>query len=553
MKKKFSLIKLILIFLTFVSAIKMIFFGWVIDEGYAFAIGNRLLQGDLLFKDMWELHQTSGYAIEFLLRIYRLLISSGNGEVVFVRAVGVVIHLAVSYALYRTLTGHMTENKAFIAAILYANLTPKSISIPEFSNLINQTSVLTLICLDRLYLGKSTDDKKKRYLTAFAAGIFLSICVMSYPPSLIFALFIFVYVFVNTKGRRGELITVISVCLISGALYIVRILSYMSADELADSIRMMLSSDSTHGGGFSKISGYASDVLILVVFIASFGAASLLMSKILRKKELFLPLSFIMVFGWRTLHIILKNDTYPVEFTFGCILIVSVLALIYEIKNGAYSPDDKKLLQLYAGGSLGVFLTVLVACNQSVFSSAKYLTVLFAVTAALSYKEKSKDRNFKILYAAGVTAVILINILQYANPRNRLLNIFDAEARVPSGPQAGLILERMYANKARIDNEELPAILNSAEYVMITGDAVAYLYTDARIGHGTTIMTDDYGESYALYWKERPDRMPDMIAVECYEGSLDAVVASSWLIDYLENEYDASEVVDTTYYRIYIK
>ena len=69
MKKKISLIKIILICLTVISSVKMIFFGWVIDEGYAFAIGNRLLQGDLLFRDMWELHQTSGYAIEFFLYI----------------------------------------------------------------------------------------------------------------------------------------------------------------------------------------------------------------------------------------------------------------------------------------------------------------------------------------------------------------------------------------------------------------------------------------------------------------------------------------------------
>ncbi|MBP5553285.1 MAG: hypothetical protein J6X94_00275 [Lachnospiraceae bacterium] len=553
MKKKYSVLKLILIFLTVVSAFKMIFFGWVIDEGYAFAIGNRLLQGDRLFKDMWELHQTSGYAIEFLLRIYKAFVNSGEGEVVFVRACGMALHLLVSYVLYRALRRHMSELKAFLAAVLFANLTPKSISIPEFSNLINLTSVLTLICLGRLYLGKSEEDKKKRYLYALAAGIFLSVCVMSYPPSLIFAVFVFAYVFVKSKGRRGEFVTVLSVCLISGLLYLARILSYMTVSELMESIRMMLSGDSTHDGGLSKIPGYLSDVVILAIFIAVFGLISFAVSKVFKKKELFLPSAFVFVFMWRTLHILFKNDTYPVEYTFGCILIVSALAYLYGIKNKTYSAEEKEFLVLYAGGSLAVFLTVLVACNQSVFSSAKYLTLFFAVTVALSYKEEADTFTERFLFATGTVLVILINIIQYGNPRNRLLNIFDAEARVPSGPQRWLILERMYANKARIDNEELPEILNGAGYVMITGDAVTYLYTDALIGHGTTIMTEEYDESYADYWNVRPDRKPDMIAVECYEGSLDSVVASSWLYDYLENEYGASEVVETTYYRIYIK
>ena len=553
MKKKLSVIKLILLGLTCVSAIKMIFFGWVIDEGYAFAIGNRLLQGDQLFKDMWELHQTSGYAIEFFLRIFRLIVPSGEGEVVFVRACGMAIHLIVSYVLYRMLKRHMSEDRAFIAAVLYANLTPKSICIPEFSNLINQTSVLTIACLDRLYLDKNEENKKRRYALSVAAGVFLSVCVMSYPPSLIFAVFIFVYVFMRSKGKRGEFITVLSVCLLSGGLYLVRILSYMKVSELAESVRMMLASDSTHSGGFSKLPGYAVDTILLAIFTLFFVLISLLISNVLKKKTLFLPTALVFIFMWRTVHILIKNDTYPVEYTFGCILIAAVIFLIYGIKNKSYSAEEKELLKLYGGGSLAVFLTVLVACNQSVFSSAKYLTILFAVAVALSYKEEASKYTESVLIKTGVILVILINIFQYGNPRNRLLNIFDAEARVPSGPQKWLILERMYANKARMDYEELPAVLDNAEFVMITGDAVTYLFTDARIGHGTTIMTEDYDENYARYWTARPDRAPDMIAVECYEGSLDAAVASSWLYDYLENEYGASEIVETTYYRIYKK
>ena len=553
MKKKFSLIKIILICLTVISSVKMIFFGWVIDEGYAFAIGNRLLQGDLLFRDMWELHQTSGYAIEFFLYIYRLFTGGTEGEVVFVRACGMMIHLIVSFVLYRALKRHMSGNKSFIAAVLFANLTAKSICIPEFSNLLIQTSVLTLCCLDRLYLETGKEDKKAWLCPALGAGVFLSICVMSYPPSLIFALFVFIYVFIRSKGHMREFMTVLCVCIVSGSVYMIRILSYMSVGELIMSIRMMLSSDSTHSEGLIKISGYASDTGILLIFIAGFGAGSLLISRILKKKELFVPVSVILVFLWRTLHILLRNDTYPVEYTFGCILIVCACMLWYGITGKKYSFADRQMLGLYGGGSAAVFLTVLIACNQSVFSSVKYLTLLFAVVMGLAYPDEDNRKAERILFTAGCALVIMVNIFQYGNPRNRLLNIFDAQARVPSGPQKWLILERMYANKARIDAEELPAVLDNADYVMITGDAVSYLYTDARIGHGTTIMTDEYGESYSEYWKVRPDRAPDMIAVECYEGSLDAVVASSWLYDYLENEYNASEVVDTTYYRIYIK
>ncbi len=552
MKNKVSLIKVILIALTVISSVKMIFFGWVIDEGYAFAIGNRLLQGDLLFRDMWELHQTSGYVIEFFLWIYQLIKGSSEGEIVFVRACGMALHLIVSYVLYRSLKRHLPEEKAFIAAVLYANLSPKSISTPEFSNLLNQTSVLTFVCLDRLYLSKD-DEKKGRIIWALAAGVFLSLCVMSYPPSLIFAVFIFAYVWVKSKGRRKEFVAVLSVCLISGFLYIARILSYMSVGELTESIQMMLASDVTHGGGLAKIPGYALDTVIIACFTIAFGIVSYLISKVLKKKELFVPFAASLVFLWRNLHILLRNDTYPVEYTFGGILIVSLIAFIYSVHEKMYSEEDRKVLGLYVCGSCAVFVTVLVACNQSVFSSAKYLTTCFAVLFVMSVKGDVLKGTERVFFSAAAVLLVLINIFQYGNPRNRLFNIFDAEARVPSGPGRWLILERMYANKARIDSEELPQAFADADYVMITGDAVAYLYTDARIGHGTTIMTEEYGESYARYWKARPDRSPDIIAIECYNGSPDTVVASSWLYEYLENDFGASQVVDTTYYRLYIK
>ena len=552
MKNKVSLIKVILIALTVISSVKMIFFGWVIDEGYAFAIGNRLLQGDLLFRDMWELHQTSGYVIEFFLWIYQLIKGSSEGEIVFVRACGMALHLIVSYVLYRSLKRHLPEEKAFIAAVLYANLSPKSISTPEFSNLLNQTSVLTFVCLDRLYLCKD-DEKKGRIIWALAAGVFLSLCVMSYPPSLIFAVFIFAYVWVKSKGRRKEFAAVLSVCLISGFLYIARILLYMSVGELTESIQMMLASDVTHGGGLAKIPGYALDTVIIACFTIIFGIVSYLISKVLKKKKLFVPVAASLVFLWRNLHILLRNDTYPVEYIFGGILIVSLIAFIYSVREKIYSEEDRQVLGLYAGGSCAVFVTVLVACNQSVFSSAKYLTICFAVLFVMSVKGDVLKGTERFFFSAAAVLLVLINIFQYGNPRNRLFNIFDAEARVPSGPGRWLILERMYANKARIDSEELPQAFADADYVMITGDAVAYLYTDARIGHGTTIMTEEYGESYARYWKARPDRSPDIIAIECYNGSPDTVVASSWLYEYLENDFGASQVVDTTYYRLYIK
>ena len=574
--KKFPIVKLILIALTLVSSVKVAMCGWIIDEGYAFAIGNRLLQGDLLFRDMWELHQTSGFAVEFFLWIYRNLTGTYDGEILFVRICGILLHLLVSAVFYLTLKKHISPGNAFILAVIFANLSPKQTSTPEFSNLFNLTSLMTLVCIDALdFAGKNMsrphndgqiepDTQKpgtlhgickpgarRVVILSVLAGVFLSLCVLSYPQSVIFALFVFIYLFVKRKQNRAAFPIVFSVCLLSGLAYLGHILTYMSFSSLIETAEKMIYVDSTHGEGISKIALYGKDLLGVLLFSAGFGLVSFGAGKLFKNKKIIVPVSLLLVFSWKFIHYAFRTDYYPVELTFGGILFVIIIALVYIMKNINLTDDMKSMLLLYGGGSLACFVTVLIACDQSIFSSAKYLTYgLVAILAVVFEAEGSCKKGVTLL---AVVLVIFVNIIQLNNPRNKLFNIFDSGARVPYGPEKGLVLERIYANKARIDADELPELLDQAERVMITGDAVTYLYTDARIGHGSTIMTEDYGIRFASYWEMYPEKMPDIIAVECYDGELNSDVENSWLYRFASGEFGAKEVVDTTYYRLYIR
>lgn len=550
--KKISPVNLILIALTLIASLKVAMCGWIIDEGYAFAIGNRLRQGDLLFRDMWELHQTSGFAVEFFLWLHEVFTRTSEGEILFVRMCGMFLHLTVSVILYFTLKKHVSSGNAFLLAVIFANLSPKQTSTPEFSNLFNLTSVMTLVCIDRLR-GINNNDKSKKEVIILSAliGVFLSLCVLSYPQSILFALFVFIYLFIMRKQNRAVLPIAISVCLVSGLAYLAHILSYMSFSELLTTVEKMIYVDSTHAEGASKLVLYGKDLIGVALFTAGFGLLSYAAGKLFRDKKIIVPVSLILVFAWKFIHYAFRTDYYPVELTFGGILFVIIIASVYILKNIKLTGDMKGMLYLYGGGSLACFITVLIACDQSIFSSAKYLTYGLVVVLAVVFESDGSYK--KKMIPAAVALVILVNIVQLNNPRNKLFNILDSGARVPYGPEKGLVLERIYANKARIDADELPDILDSADRVMITGDAVTYLYTNARIGHGSTIMTEDYGERFASYWEMYPEKMPDIIAIECYDGELNSDVEYSWLYKFASGEFGAREVVDTTYYRLYIR
>ena len=546
-------LKILLLLFTFAASVKMICCGWIIDEGYAFAIGNRLLNGDKLFRDLWELHQTSGYAVEFFLWVFRTLTGSIEGEVVFVRACGMLVHLLVSYAVYRSLKRHIPEDVSFICAIVYANLSPKQLCTPEFSNILLWTSTLVLILIDRLWSLDENSPKKERILFPILTGIFLSLCVVSYPQALLFAVFAFACILLKGKERKKNFLIVLSVCVIAAVAYMAYILSVIPLPELITTIGNMIEVDHTHAEGASKIVRYAGDLGITALFVTGFAVLSNLTALAFKNKKLTVPFSLLYIFLWKFIHYMFRTDFYSIEYTFGGILFAIVIAFIYFLINRSslIKEENRNICFLFGTGGLFVLGTVLIACDQSVFSSAKYMSVtlvaLLAVTMDISGKKE------RIITFLAVLLIVFVNIVQLGNPKNRLLNITDADARVPAGPQKWLVMERVYANKARIDYEELPALLDGADYVMITGDAVTYLYTDAGIGNGSTIMTEDYGERFGIYWEVYPEKSPDIIAIGCYNGQVEYPESTSWLYEYASGEFGADEVIDTTYYRLFIK
>ena len=60
-----------------------------------------------------------------------------------------------------------------------------------------------------------------------------------------------------------------------------------------------------------------------------------------------------------------------------------------------------------------------------------------------------------------------------------------------------------------------------------------------------------YMESVEKYWSNNPNKYPDVIAVRCWFGELK--MHDEPFISWIETEYDADEVIDTDYYRYYIR
>ena len=90
----------VLIVLSLVATFIKIMTGFDIDEAYALALPYRALQGDRLFQDMWEVHQTSYFMPYLFIKLYAMIVPSMEYLVLYMRAVTAVIHIGMSVLVY---------------------------------------------------------------------------------------------------------------------------------------------------------------------------------------------------------------------------------------------------------------------------------------------------------------------------------------------------------------------------------------------------------------------------------------------------------------------
>ena len=183
--KKFWKIICILAIIAYTA--KNLFIGADTDEGYGIMAGYRLAMGDRLLLEMWEPHQTSAIFTAVFIRLFVMLTGGVNYLNLFLRLVFFPIQACVSVFLYKTIrrtVPQMDENVAALMGLLYYVTTPKSIFIPEYSNLHNWFFALMVLCLLRYFGAKDSEGRQTagelRWLVlalCFVLGAAMSACV----------------------------------------------------------------------------------------------------------------------------------------------------------------------------------------------------------------------------------------------------------------------------------------------------------------------------------------------------------------------------------------
>ncbi|MCD8129956.1 MAG: hypothetical protein LUE16_01535 [Lachnospiraceae bacterium] len=273
--KRWKRLKGILLLGTVLAALKMIFFDYTLDEEYQIVMAYRNISVDSWFVQMWEPHQTSAFLCAWLMRLYYVAAGTYTGVILYLRICTTLIQLALTFYLYRVLCGLTEKRYAFMLALIYFNVVPKAIQIPEFSNMQLWFFTLLVLLLIRYYKGTG-DQKRRDYILLILMGLCMSLEVLSYPSCIILFPFFSGYIFKKSGSKRWrDTACFAGTCGACALVWLGLILRNISFSDFVRNVGYMLDFDPTH-----EISGVSSTKLAALFsnLVAGLGLIALILA-----------------------------------------------------------------------------------------------------------------------------------------------------------------------------------------------------------------------------------------------------------------------------------
>lgn len=497
-----------LIVLSLLAAIKMMILGLNIDEEYAITMSYRMADGDRMFLEMWEPHQTSGFACALFIKVYTTLFHTTDYLVLFLRGIGVLIQGLVSVFVFTTLKKHYSFDIAFYVALICFNVLPKWILVPEFSNLMLWCSLCVWMCLLR-YAWNVKNGKK----WLLPGALFYCGMVLTYPSCLIlFPIYIFGIYKITPAECRKNIWIFPCICAGAGVLYLTYFLSHMSFSELVFGIQQMLRDGSHAYGMAERLAFYGKEVLEFVIPVVLILLLAAVLGRKLGK----------LAFG---ATVIILACIHQWLCWMGPEIYLNLPLLFFYLVFGIgafYVPKDKGLFYLGYIPAGGAVLAVLLLTNTTLgFSGVQLLPGMMCTCICLLQVCETQKLKSGLRVLCRCSCFILLALFMFA--KGWLVNEtagYKADAlfvkqKALYGPAKNIYCRYAEGYAYNALAESLDGAITEKDSVLYIGiHSLRYLLTDAKISAYSTISTPTFDERLREYWECFPDRYPTVIMVE---------------------------------------
>ncbi len=569
-----NIVRCLLLLALFAYTVKNLFVGADIDEGYGIMVGYRLATGDRLLLEMWEPHQTSAVFTALFIKVF-LGITGGslNFLNLYLRVVFFMGQGLLAWLLYRTLRTCMpqlSKNAAVLSALFFYVTSPKGIYIPEYSNLHIWFFTLLCLCLIR-YCHQPEKRGSLWYLAG--AGVSLACDVLAYPSMAV--LFPFCVIYMGWKNRRQakrglrECLAFTAPCVAGAAAFIGYLLSYLSWEQILQILPHILG-EGSHQATFSqKLTEWAGSFGQMAGMLAVGGAVSLAVTVFWRRRidtegkrkqgVMFLTVFFVVLLGYQ-IYCWLAGD-------FGAIYpqILYVMISLSGIWCSRQCRDNEQEEMPRTGFGLILlscisYFAVLALSNWPPVLLNTYLVwgVLGGLLCWACYFEKHAGKKGRRLLELLSLLLVFGNVFGYSylmiGGDELHSSVFSVGGYNRQGVRAGILTSYMTAYRYNQNAEIWPEAVPDGSKVLYVGTSQFFcLLGEHTQACPDTICSLVYDEHLLDYWEINPDRYPDVVVVESWFGDIREFGEDSFIMQWIRNDFQPSEVLEYPYITVFRK
>lgn len=577
----YKTLKLLLIIGSILAALKVIFVDYTLDEEYQIMMAYRRLTGDKLFGAMWEPHQTSSFGCYWLMWVYQAVTGSATGVVLFLRICTTIVQIALAIWFYRICCHYVRKEYSFLMGLAYFNISPKIIQIPEFSNL--QVWFLTVIVLSLIQyyeIPPKEGSQRAAWRWLIFAGTGMAFEVLSYPSCLLLFPVFLVCIFLLSKRKKvilryalADCAAFIGVCAAWAVLWLGSVFLSVPPETFLRNVKYMLDFDLTHDvsptaeAKILSLANSISPMLMLVVIVVLAAMAMWFLLYLMQKRRgekvslSFPVLAVLLVLAAEAVQMyywVILRTGYEVPMIHLLVLMLAA-ALVWRLA------DERKRVLLT--GLVGAIFTIIIVIYTSDLGAGyavshgmigALLAILVLIYALEADQGGYHQRWIWILLVSLVTVSIFSKGFILRAGSTATNSVLGIRGIIREGPAAGIFTNYMQAYITNCTYDEFQEYVEQGADCLIvnkkvgTAGTTPYFFRDCNVCHFSVVDPSSYNEDLLTYWSLYPEKQPDVIVVDCWFGQL-LESEDSWIMQYIENDFHYSSVVDGQYVRYYFK
>lgn len=549
---------IILVILTVISSITKVKVGLDIDECYNVVLATRLLQGEHLFREIWDLYQTTVFPMALVIGVYKWLFGSFTGVIFFTRIIATLIQWSLGLCVYFTFKNKYKN--ADFAGIMIANLIPKGIVNFEYSYLC---CIFITFSMCLLYSACNSwgevKSEKHSIIRIVASGVCYSFAILSY-PTIIITVFVLGIFFLKSYWRQEKrwkipLIFFLT-CFISALVFVGYVLQFISLSELLDNTLNGILIEGSHSGGNLWNSLRDSLYLerekrlqLIVLAIASFLPWILCVYKKC-SIPFYIHLMLISSLVLLALNIFAIRPSGPLGFQIRlAMMVITGLATIsiYHIK-------DNILVYLFAYMGVVQLIGILLGTNLTVPENAGNLGLsliaLVLITDELNLEYSIQKNYIHLAIIVFILSLIYVKGVLVRVDSTSPANIFEHRQEMEIGPMKRIYVYSDEAQYYRDCITQLEGKILKEDCVLVISDnPIMNMVFSAKYTTVTALTTPVYDEQWVKYYEEKRYQEPTLIVVDKkYHSDLELFLTETLFGKFLQDKYSLYEETKGLYF-----